>query len=236
MDADRPRKPATQAERRQATQNAILQAGAEVFSEHGFDGARVSEIAARAGVGEGTVFLHFGNKRGLFHATTRISYDQMIDAARAVLSGPDTAIDQLKTITRNHLDVLERNWRVVISLLGPQAFHGDSLHDREFYERNREYRRMFRDHIQGMKDQGILRADVDPGVMRDMIFGSIEYFSTGHFGTGRDYDLDAYLDNLWDLLLAGVLARPEASKNEPATLDQLDQKLDLIIETLNSKG
>lgn len=235
MDGGRPKRAATQAERRQSTQTAILQAGLVEFGAHGFDDARVSDIAARAGVAEGTIFLHFRSKRGLFHATTRVSYDDMIDAARAVLAGPGSAVDKLKAMTRNHLDVLERNWRVVISLLGPKAFHGDSLHDREFYDRNREYRSLFRDHIQQMKDQGVLRPDVDPGVMRDMIFGSIEYFSTGHFGTGREYDLDAYLASLWDLLLAGALRRPDEDR-PPATLDQLDDKLDRIIETLNSKG
>jgi TetR/AcrR family transcriptional regulator len=38
------------------------------FAEHGYRGARIEDIAAEVGVAKGTVFLHFGNKEGLFLA------------------------------------------------------------------------------------------------------------------------------------------------------------------------
>src|SRR5712692_8525388 len=45
---------------------AILNAAEEVFAEHGFDGARVDAIAARAGYNKSLLFQYFGDKLGLY--------------------------------------------------------------------------------------------------------------------------------------------------------------------------
>ena len=40
----------------------ILEAAIEVFAEKGFHHARISDIARRAGVADGTIYLYFRNK------------------------------------------------------------------------------------------------------------------------------------------------------------------------------
>lgn len=46
--------------------DAILQAAEEVFIQKGYDGARMVEIANRAGVGHPLLHYHFSNKKMLF--------------------------------------------------------------------------------------------------------------------------------------------------------------------------
>jgi len=46
----------------------ILQAALELFAEEGFKPTSTSKIAKRAGVSEGLIFRHFGNKDGLLEA------------------------------------------------------------------------------------------------------------------------------------------------------------------------
>lgn len=70
MPDSTPNHPAlTRKEAERVRHAAILKAAMEVFSDRGFYEAEVDEIAARAGVGKGTVFRHFGSKRELFLAT-----------------------------------------------------------------------------------------------------------------------------------------------------------------------
>jgi len=45
---------------------AILAAALEEFSTRGFAAARLEDVAARAGVGKGTIYLHFRDKEALF--------------------------------------------------------------------------------------------------------------------------------------------------------------------------
>jgi AcrR family transcriptional regulator len=47
---------------------AILDAALELFSEHGFHCAPISQIATRAGVGVGSIYRYFSDKDALIHA------------------------------------------------------------------------------------------------------------------------------------------------------------------------
>ena len=50
------------------TRNSLLQVALELFVEKGFEATRTSEIAQKAGVAVGTIYLHFGDKEGLLTA------------------------------------------------------------------------------------------------------------------------------------------------------------------------
>ena len=49
-------------------QEAILKAALEVFSENGFAATRLEDIANRAGVAKGTLYLYFSDKEALFES------------------------------------------------------------------------------------------------------------------------------------------------------------------------
>jgi AcrR family transcriptional regulator len=48
-----------------ATRKRVLQAAQDLFARHGFEGTSIGEIASRAGVGVGTVYHHFADKRAI---------------------------------------------------------------------------------------------------------------------------------------------------------------------------
>jgi TetR/AcrR family transcriptional regulator len=53
----------------------ILDGALAEFSEKGFDGARIDEIALRAGVNKNLLYHHYGSKDGLFTALLERTYD-----------------------------------------------------------------------------------------------------------------------------------------------------------------
>jgi TetR/AcrR family transcriptional regulator len=57
--------------RKQARPGELLDAALDLFVEKGFSATRVDEVAARAGVSKGTLFLYFQSKEGLFKAVVR---------------------------------------------------------------------------------------------------------------------------------------------------------------------
>lgn len=57
--------------RKEARPTELLAAALELFVEKGFAGTRAEEIAKRAGVSKGTLFLYFGSKEELFKAVVR---------------------------------------------------------------------------------------------------------------------------------------------------------------------
>lgn len=57
------------------TREMILDGALVEFSEKGFDGARIDEIAMRAGVNKNLLYHHYGSKDGLFTALLERTYD-----------------------------------------------------------------------------------------------------------------------------------------------------------------
>lgn len=57
--------------RKEARPGELLDAALDLFVEKGFAATRVEEVAARAGVSKGTLFLYFPSKEELFKAVVR---------------------------------------------------------------------------------------------------------------------------------------------------------------------
>ena len=57
---------ASRADKSALRRDAILAAALEEFSARGFAAARLDDVAQRAGVGKGTIYLHFRDKEALF--------------------------------------------------------------------------------------------------------------------------------------------------------------------------
>ncbi|WP_405063509.1 TetR family transcriptional regulator [Kribbella sp. NBC_01505] len=93
MSADQParRRDAT------ATRATILRAAQAAFTERGYDGAGVREIARAAEVDPRLIGKYFGSKEGLFTEVVETAFEKSImmtsdlngEAARALLSGDD---------------------------------------------------------------------------------------------------------------------------------------------------
>jgi AcrR family transcriptional regulator len=75
--------------RRDAVRNyhRVLEAAREVLGESGAD-ASMEEIAARAGVGVGTVYRRFASKDALIDELLRLSMEEALDAGRQALDCP----------------------------------------------------------------------------------------------------------------------------------------------------
>ena len=72
-----------------ARRQAILDAALSVFAERGFEAARLDDVAARAGVAKGTLYLYFRDKEALFEELMRSAVSPIIEAVSRAASAPD---------------------------------------------------------------------------------------------------------------------------------------------------
>lgn len=80
--------------------DSILDAAGQVFQEYGFAGARVDEIARRAGVNKAMLYYHVGDKRALFTTVLTRNMDTALDRVRdaaAVDAQPEERLTALAT-------------------------------------------------------------------------------------------------------------------------------------------
>ena len=73
----------------EARRQAILKAALSVFAAHGFEAARLDDVAARAGVAKGTLYLYFHDKEALFEALVRNAVSPILEQMRRIAAAPD---------------------------------------------------------------------------------------------------------------------------------------------------
>ena len=75
-----PLRPPRWERRKQARPGELLAAALDLFVERGFAATRLDEVAARAGVSKGTLYLYYASKEDLFKAVVRQNIVPLIDA------------------------------------------------------------------------------------------------------------------------------------------------------------
>jgi AcrR family transcriptional regulator/ferredoxin len=83
------------------TRERLLHAAAAVFAERGYDGTRVADIAAAAGVSNGALYAHFGSKADLLVAALREHGPQLL--AKLFAADPDRSIADLLFVVGRQL-------------------------------------------------------------------------------------------------------------------------------------
>jgi len=87
--------------RKDARPQEITAAALDVFAERGFAAARLDDVAARAGVSKGTLYLYFPNKEELFKAVVREAVvATLAEAERLTESFPGTSFELLALVVR----------------------------------------------------------------------------------------------------------------------------------------
>jgi len=79
--------------RKQARPGDIIAAALEVFAEKGFAGARMDEIARRAGISKGTLYLYFETMEAMFRAVVREVVVPNVEAVRNAFVAADLPFD-----------------------------------------------------------------------------------------------------------------------------------------------
>jgi len=105
MDAGAPKFRRRKAER----PDEIVSAAMAVFAEKGFAAARLDEIAARAGVSKGAVYLYFETKEDIFRAVVERAIAPNIGALKAMAAAhPGPLADLLRGVTSHIAGVVEQ--------------------------------------------------------------------------------------------------------------------------------
>ncbi|MFI6519208.1 TetR/AcrR family transcriptional regulator [Spirillospora sp. NPDC050679] len=94
----------------------LLQAAAELFTEHPYDAVTTTQIARRAGVAYGLIAHHFTNKRGLYVATVQAAADRLRSVRDAPPEG-GTPQELLHNALERHIAYIDDNAAGFLALM-----------------------------------------------------------------------------------------------------------------------
>ena len=81
--ATSPKPPSNRAERTAERREAIIEAALDEFISRGFTATRIDDVARRAGVAKGTIYLHFKDKESMFEELIRTALVPLIGRLHA---------------------------------------------------------------------------------------------------------------------------------------------------------
>jgi AcrR family transcriptional regulator len=91
---------ATQAERRESTRSAFIQAAADSLQANGLSGFTTSDVVRRAGMSNGALFRYFATRTELLSATVEFVFARLLDEyAERYVALASTAVTPLALLT-----------------------------------------------------------------------------------------------------------------------------------------
>lgn len=203
-----------------STRDLILAAATATFAQVGYAGARVDDIAARAGVNKAMLYYHVGNKRALYEAVLREVFAYIHGVLRRVAAASSDPAERLELVATEIATFAETSPDLPAVLFREVAAGGRNLDDdllRELASVFTEIRAIY----QAGERSGAFRA-TDPLVAHSAFVGSL-FFLVGSkplrtrlrslmsAGPAADETAEALAAQFSGLLLDGLRVRERSS-------------------------
>jgi TetR/AcrR family transcriptional regulator, cholesterol catabolism regulator len=107
----------------------LLATALSMFSERGFSGTSIREIAKVHGASLSNIYYHFGNKEGLWRALLEQTVFNLPTTLRKAEAGETAPRAQLEAVVRQHLAVAIGHQRELLMLLGRKGELDNDLGD-----------------------------------------------------------------------------------------------------------
>ncbi len=147
----------------------IKQAAAELFTIKGFDAATTEDIAKRAKVAKGTLFLYARDKRDLVFLIFNDEIARISQKAFAQVNCEEPLLEQLVSVARIFYKSFLRNPQLSRILLAELFFYRGKLAS-EFYEDRQRVIGRYQRLLSQAQSSGKLAADVDTAIASQHFF------------------------------------------------------------------
>jgi len=159
------------------TRDKIFKAATQVFEEKGYSGARMQEIADRAGINKALLHYYFRSKDQLFMAVFQVLISKMFEKIFAIFRTDLSFKDKIKLFLDQHIDFLVKNPKLPLFLLNEMAVSPtviDGVRESLKYGELRDV--IYEKHAKELKGYGIRKSDM-PQLMITIVSMSIFPFA-----------------------------------------------------------
>lgn len=148
----------------------------EVFAEKGFFGAKVSEVARRADVADGTIYLYFKSKDDLLISLFEEKMGEIMTRLDELLAPIEEPEAKMRTYILAHLELVAEQphlMQVLTVELRQSARFIKEYRPQGF----KRYLGVIASILEEGQAKGIFRKDLEPAIFRRALFGAIDEIS-----------------------------------------------------------
>lgn len=152
--------------RKAARPGEIMEAGLAEFATRGFEATRMEDVARRAGVAKGTVFLYFPTKEALFEAALRSRLAPVLEGVEAAVDAyPGPTFDLLRMLVDHvHTGLVATDAGAVMRMILAEGPRFPAL--LETYHRESIARATAL--LRRIVERGVARGEFRPGAATDL--------------------------------------------------------------------
>jgi TetR/AcrR family fatty acid metabolism transcriptional regulator len=195
--------PAISAARSRFRYETILNAAADVFAERGFDSSSISDVATRAEVSEGLIYKYFRNKRDLLAQVLSAFNARTMDAMEREVARRSTFREKLECVIQQRLDNIAK-YPGLTKLYISQVRAASDEPGLDINSLTARATQLWKTMVSEALASGELRVDLQSGLVRDAIWGSIEHISWLRMSGRRRIDTQKAAVELTNLFLFGI--------------------------------
>lgn len=161
---------------REVYRDAILSAAERVFARSGFEGTRMAEVAAEAGLATGTLYNYFANRDELLSSLVSRRSEELLAsvkaaAASASSSPPRDLLVALVRTSFQHFETHRSLFAVLPAAAGISGRHMASI-ARRCLESQRDYQAVIAESLDRVVRAGLLRTDVPTVILVGVLTGA----------------------------------------------------------------
>lgn len=166
----------------------IVDAAVIVIAENGFHQAQVSKIAKEAGVADGTIYLYFKNKEDILISVFKEKMAIFVNNVEAIMKKDIDTSEKLFRMIDNHFRVLHEDRKLAIVTQLELRQSNKELRFR-INEVLKEYLMLLDAILKEGIENGMLNAELDIRLARQMVFGTIDETTTSWVMNDQKYEL-----------------------------------------------
>mgnify|MGYP000447420078 CR=1 FL=1 len=216
---------------RTVRESDIIAAAYAIFSDKGYEKARMNEIAKKSGVAEGTVYKYFSNKQDLLARVISVFYTKLISSTEASLTGINGFENQLRVIITRHIQTFFEDsglCRLLLQEVRPLASYPHS----EVHQLTNDYSDIFLNLIESAMKQGEIRDGISPQTIRDMVFGCLEHAGWNVLSSkNATINLAQLTNEIITITLNGLIPVQESHNNFERNLIRFDSLVNRLENT-----
>ncbi|MEZ4319454.1 MAG: TetR/AcrR family transcriptional regulator [Myxococcota bacterium] len=199
--------------RRTEKRDLITEAAVEVFAEKGFHQARVSDIAKRAGVADGTIYLYFKNKEDLLLSIFEEKMDVLLDGMNDALRDCDDPLERVRRFAQHHFMQVREN-RSAAEVLQVELRLSNKFLKEYRPEKLWAYLNIFATIVRDGQASGVFRSDIDPFIAMWGFFGGLDEIAMQWVlaKNQRRIQLEEAARQVAEIYIRGMLEHPNNSE------------------------
>jgi AcrR family transcriptional regulator len=191
---------------REERRRQILEAALTVFSQKGFSAANVSDVAARAGVSQGTIYWYFDSKEELLTAALLSFFEDFGQETYAALEGCTTTADMMRALARSMAGFGEAAGSLFMLFLEFWASSGRREESAKLWI---DLLVEYKDVLVGLIDEGARTGEFKPVEAEPLVWAMLAAYDglAGYVMLMPDLDLGQISQVFVETLLSGLLIR-----------------------------